>query len=263
LGGRAAPDSEGGDVSAPVHAHPGAAVAALLSLEGKVALVAGGGGAIGSAIVRLFRGAGADVVSADLEAQAGDRDSVACDLADPAAIRTTVDGVVDSRGRLDVLVHAAGITRDAVLWKMSDEDWSDVLRVNLDSAFHLLRAAAPRLRERGGAVIFVASINGERGKRGQANYAASKAGMIALAKTAARELGRFGVRVNSIAPGFIDTPMTRGLPADVAEKALEETVLGRIGRPEDVAGAALFLASDLSAHVTGQVLRVDGGQCTA
>ena len=235
----------------------------LLSLEGKVALVAGGGGAIGSAIGRLFRDAGADVVSADLPGKGDDRESVACDLADPRAIRAMVEEVGASHGRLDLLVHAAGITRDAVLWKMTDDDWSEVLRVNLDSAFHVLRAATPRLRERGGSVILVASINGERGKFGQANYAASKAGMIALAKTAARELGAFGVRVNAIAPGFVDTPMTQGLPADVVRIALEETVLGRIGRPEDVARVALFLASDLSAHVTGQVLRVDGGQCMA
>jgi len=240
-----------------------AGLAGLLSLEGKVALVVGGGGGIGSAIVRLLREAGAAVVSSDLPARATGGDFAPCDLADPEAIRATVAEVSEARGRLDVVVHAAGITRDAVLWKMSDEDWSDVMRVNLDSAFHLLRAAAPRLRERGGAVVFVASINGERGKFGQANYAASKGGLIALAKTAARELGRFGVRVNVVAPGFVETPMTRDLPADVVRRARDETVSGRVGRPEDVAGPVLFLASELSAHITGQVVRVDGGQCMA
>jgi len=163
-----------------------------------------------------------------------------------------------------VLVHAAGITRDGVLWKMTDDAWEDVIRVNLDSAFWLLRDAVPWLRRaEGGSVVLISSINGERGKFGQANYAASKAGLIGLGRSAARELGKFGVRVNLVAPGLIETPMTETLPEDAKRKALEETALGRFGRPEDVAGAVLFLASALSAHVTGQVLRVDGGQLTA
>jgi NAD(P)-dependent dehydrogenase (short-subunit alcohol dehydrogenase family) len=139
-----------------------------------------------------------------------------------------------------------------------------VLAVNLDSAFHLLSGLAPLLRKSGRAsVVLVSSINGERGKFGQANYSASKAGLIALAKTAARELGRFGVRVNAIAPGLVETPMTAQLEEAVRERAIEESALGRIGKPEDVARAALFLCSALGGHVTGQVLRVDGGQCTA
>jgi acetoacetyl-CoA reductase/3-oxoacyl-[acyl-carrier protein] reductase len=147
---------------------------------------------------------------------------------------------------------------------MSDEAWSDVLRVNLESAFWILRAAAPVLRAGGGgSVVLIASINGERGKFGQANYAAAKAGLIGLGRTAARELGRFGVRVNLVAPGWVDTEMTAGLDASARAKALDETALGRLGRPEDVAAAVLFLASDMSGHVTGQVLRVDGGQLTA
>jgi acetoacetyl-CoA reductase/3-oxoacyl-[acyl-carrier protein] reductase len=136
--------------------------------------------------------------------------------------------------------------------------------VNLGSAFHLLHGATPLLRARGeGAVVLISSINGERGKLGQSNYAASKAGLIGLARSAARELGRFGVRVNVIAPGLVRTPMTATLPPEVTQRALEETALGRVAEPEDVAHAALFLCCDLGRHVTGQVLRVDGGQLMA
>jgi NAD(P)-dependent dehydrogenase (short-subunit alcohol dehydrogenase family) len=164
-------------------------------------------------------------------------------------------------GRIDYVVHCAGITRDALIAKMSDEEWSSVLATNLDSAFYLLRSAGSALRDAGGgAIVLVSSINAERGKAGQANYAASKAGLNALAKTAAREMGRFGIRVNVVEPGWIDTPMTAALSPDLRNRAIGETLLGRIGRPEDVAGAVLFLCSDLSQHITGQVLRVDGGQ---
>ncbi len=167
----------------------------------------------------------------------------------------------DELGGLDVLVHCAGITRDRVLWKMSDEEWSDVMRVNLDSAFYLLRAAAPVFRERkGGAVVLVSSITAERGKFGQTNYAASKAGMIALGKTAALELGKFNVRVNAVAPAWIETRMTAAVPESVRRHELEISPLGRLGEPEDVARVVLFLGSDLSRHVNGQVIRVDGGQ---
>jgi NAD(P)-dependent dehydrogenase (short-subunit alcohol dehydrogenase family) len=143
---------------------------------------------------------------------------------------------------------------------MTDENWHDVIHVNLDSAFFVLREAVSLLRERGGSVVLVSSINGERGKFGQANYAASKAGLIGLARTAARELGIFNIRVNVISPGLIQTAMTEALSDDVLQRARDETVLGRLGEPDDVARVAYFLCSDLSRHVTGQVLRVDGGQ---
>ena len=147
---------------------------------------------------------------------------------------------------------------------MRDEDWDAVLRVNLDAAFRLVRAAVPRMREMGqGRIVLISSINGERGKFGQANYAASKAGLIGFARTVARELGRFGVRVNVVAPGLILTSMTEDLPEPVMARALDETALGEAGQPRDVARAVLYLCSDLSSHVTGQVLRVDGGQLTA
>jgi NAD(P)-dependent dehydrogenase (short-subunit alcohol dehydrogenase family) len=237
-----------------------------IALEGKVALVAGGCGGIGAATSRTLAAAGAHVVAADLPGRAVPEGAefLPCDLRVPDEIRAAVDRVHADANRLDILVHAAGITRDAVLWKMADDAWSDVLRVNLDSAFHLVRAAAPKMREGGGgSIVLIASINGERGKFGQANYAASKAGLIGLARSAAAEMGRFQVRVNAIAPGWIETPMTRALPAEARARALAESLLGRTGSPEDVAGAVLFLASQLGRHVTGQVIRVDGGQLTS
>ena len=242
------------------------AVPSLLSLGGKVALVTGGGGGIGSAIAALFAQAGARVVSVDLAGHPGPEgvESRDCDLSRAADVRAVVDGVARDHGRLDLVVHSAGITRDGVLWKMEEAAWSQVMAVNLDAAFHLVKASVPHLRAAGGgAVVLVSSINGQRGKFGQANYAASKAGLIALGKTAAIELGRFGVRVNSIAPGLIETAMTANLPPEARKRAVDETLLGRTGTPDDVARVALFLCSDLSRHVTGQVLRVDGGQLTA
>jgi acetoacetyl-CoA reductase/3-oxoacyl-[acyl-carrier protein] reductase len=237
--------------------------AAVPSLAGQVAIVTGGAGGIGSAVARSLLAWGARVGVVDLARGSADErmEWLECDVAEAAAVAALFETVAERFGRLDVLVHAAGITRDAVLWKMKPEDWSRVLRVNLDSAFHLLQGAIPLMRRTGGgSVVLVSSINGERGKFGQANYAASKAGLIGLGRTAARELGRFGIRVNVVAPGLIETPMTAQLPADARERAIAETALGRTGRPEDVAGAVLFLASSMAAHVTGQLLRVDGGQ---
>jgi NAD(P)-dependent dehydrogenase (short-subunit alcohol dehydrogenase family) len=244
----------------------GAPVGDLVSLAGRTYLVTGAGGGIGGATAALFAAAGARVVASDLPGRDGPpgTEAAPCDLGAPGAAAALVQGVVRAHGRLDGLVHAAGITRDGMLWKLPDEDWSKVLSVNLDAAFHLLKAAVPALRAGGGGtVVLVASINGERGKRGQSNYAASKAGLIALGKTAALETGRFGIRVNVIAPGWIDTPMTAAIPPEFRQRAIDETALGRVGSPEDVARAALFLSSGLASHVTGQVLRVDGGQLTA
>jgi NAD(P)-dependent dehydrogenase (short-subunit alcohol dehydrogenase family) len=185
-------------------------------------------------------------------------------MADGADVSATVDGIAQGHGRLDIVVHCAGITRDRTLGRMTDAEWNEVLRTNLDSAFYLLRSAVGPLKATGGgAVVLVSSINAERGKAGQANYAASKAGLIGLAKTAALELGRYGIRVNVVAPGWVDTPMTAVLAPEFRQRALEETALARVGTPGDVAGPVLFLCSPLSRHITGQVLRVDGGQLIA
>ena len=231
-------------------------------LGGRCLLVTGASGGIGAAVARLALQEGAQVAAADLPGRPAPQGTIAlaADLAEPPGAGALFVAYDAALPRLDALVHCAGIVRDAVLWKLSDEAWTDVLRTNLDAAFWVLREAAPRLRRQGGSVVLLTSINGERGKLGQANYAASKAGLIGLGRTAARELGRFDVRVNLIAPGLIDTPMTASLPEEARQRAVEESVLGRVGTPEDVAHAALFLLSDRARHITGQVLRVDGGQ---
>jgi acetoacetyl-CoA reductase/3-oxoacyl-[acyl-carrier protein] reductase len=237
----------------------------LVSLTGKVALVTGGGGGIGSAVVDLLLSAGAKVASVDLPDRTSRTGSdFACDLTQPSEVSELLSQIGTEFGRLDIVVHCAGITRDSVLWKMADDAWSDVLAVNLDSAFYLIKEATPLLRKAGaGTIVLMSSINGQRGKFGQANYAAAKSGLIALGKTAALELGRFQIRVNLVAPGWIETRMTEDVPAEFRERALEDSALGRLGEPEDVARVVLFLCSDLSRYVTGQVIRVDGGQLMA
>ena len=235
-------------------------------LRGHVALITGSAGGIGTEVVRTLAEAGARVVGCDaIEASPpGAAWSIACDLSSEEGARAAVDRVVDREGRIDVLVHAAGIRRDGVVWKLESSDWDAVMNVNLAAAFHLMKHAIPHMRRSGGgSVVLVSSINGERGKFGQSNYAASKAGLIALARSAARETGRFEIRVNAVAPGMIATPMTKTLPARFLEEAVAESALGRLGEPRDVAWAILFLCSAMSRHVTGQVLRVDGGQLTA
>lgn len=231
-------------------------------LDGLVAVVAGGAGAIGTAIAGRLAGAGARVYTLDIRrgADVSGVTPIECELTEPAQATAAIARIDADAGRIDIIVHAAGVVRDARLWKITDEDWRTVMSTNLDSAFYVLRAATPMLRRAGGAVVLVSSINGERGKIGQAAYAASKGGLNALARTAARELGHFGIRVNVVAPGWITTPMTASLPDDVRERARQDSVLGRLGEPDDVAKVVWFLAGPMAAHVTGQVVRVDGGQ---
>ena len=183
------------------------------------------------------------------------------DVSSVAAAAECVATTVRDLGRLDVLVCNAGITRDAVIWKMTEEAWDAVLDVNLKGCFTYCRAAAPVLRgQKRGRIVTIASINGLRGKFGQSNYAASKAGVMALTKSLARELGAFGVTVNCVAPGFIRSDMTDRLPADVVSGAVTESALGRLGEPEDVARTVAFLCSEGARHITGEVIKVDGGQ---
>ncbi|MCC2111674.1 MAG: SDR family oxidoreductase, partial [Hyphomicrobiales bacterium] len=186
------------------------------------------------------------------------RSFTAVDITDASAVADAVAAIADP---VTILVNNAGITRDRSLLKMSDEDWAAVINVNLSGAFNMIRAVAPRIIDAGGgAIVNITSINGLRGKFGQANYAASKAGLIGLTKTAARELGRKGVRVNAVAPGMVLTEMALALPAEFRDRALAEAVLPDLAEPVDIANAVLFLASDAGRMVTGQVLPVDSGQ---
>jgi len=226
-------------------------------------MVTGAAGGIGSAVTGLLTKAGAKVVAVDLPGKQVEEpiEMLAADVSTERGVSDLFTEFESRFDRLDSLVHCAGITRDTVVWKMDPRSWSEVLRVNLDSAFLLLHAAVPLMRKgSGGTIVLVSSINAERGKFGQSNYAASKAGLIGLGRSVAREAGRFGIRVNIVAPGWIDTEMTSSLPVEYRARAEEESPLGVVGSPADVAGTVLFLVTPMSSHVTGQVVRVDGGQ---
>ncbi len=238
----------------------------------KVAIVTGASRGIGAEIARELLDMGMTVVAVDiredllaelpakLEAPDGKLDTRAQDVTEAEGFGALIDDVVDKHGRIDVLVNNAGITRDGLLMRMSDEDWETVLKVNLTSAFIGTRAVARHMiRQCDGVIINMASFSGIEGNRGQANYAASKAGLIALTKTTAKELAGKNVRSNAIAPGFIATDMTDALPQQAKDIALSLIPLKRMGQPADIAKAVAFLASDAAAYITGQVLSVDGG----
>jgi len=241
-------------------------------LENKIALVTGAARGIGRAIAVQLAADGADVALCDVKADwleetaAAVRDlgrraeCYAMDVADGAAVGAAVARAVDDFGRLDILVNNAGITRDTLLIRMSEEDWDRVLDINLKGAFLVTKAAAKlMMKQRAGAIVNIASVVGLMGNAGQANYTASKAGLIALTKTAAKELGSRNIRVNAVAPGFIRTAMTDQLSEAAKDAMLRLVPLGRPGEPEDVARAVAFLASDNAAYVNGQVLTVCGG----
>ncbi|MEZ5993677.1 MAG: 3-oxoacyl-ACP reductase FabG [Planctomycetota bacterium] len=236
-----------------------------LDFTGRVVWITGAARGIGLACAEAFSQRNAQVVGMDLQLTDALKmcatRALELDVADPVAVAEAAALLAESSLTPDVIVNNAGITRDGVHWKMPEADWSAVLDVNLSGAFHLMREATPLMRSLGrGSIVNITSINGERGKFGQANYSAAKAGLIGLTKAVARECGRFGIRVNAVAPGMVATDMAKQLPDQVAQKAIEETLLGRIAQPEDVANCVLFLASPLAAHITGQVIRVDGGQ---
>ena len=239
-------------------------MSSFASLEGKLALVTGGSRGIGRAIALELGRAGAEVVvgyrTGREEAEAvaseiGGR-AVEADVSDAGSAKA----LVEAAGDLDVLVNNAGLTRDGLLVRMSDEDWRTVIDTNLSSVFYTCRAAArPMMRKRAGSIVNVSSIVGVHGNWGQTNYAASKAGIIGFTKSLARELGSRNVRANVVAPGYVKTQLTDVLPEEATAAMLTNTPLGRLGDPEDVAGAVRFLCSDAAAFVTGDVLLVDGG----
>lgn len=229
----------------------------------RTALVTGGGRGIGRAVVSALA-PDAWVAALDVAFPDGPGDASAAievDVRDSAGIGAAVQKVVDERKGIDWVVCAAGITRDHVSWKLTDDDWADVLAVNLTGAFYTARAAAPALRSSGaGRLVFVGSINGSRGRFGQANYAASKAGLVGLARSLARELASDGVAVNVVSPGFVDTPMTRILTDEWRARAIERTPMRRQGRPEEIAACIRFLCGEDAGFITGVELPIDGGQ---
>ncbi|MCC6333251.1 MAG: 3-oxoacyl-[acyl-carrier-protein] reductase [Myxococcales bacterium] len=241
--------------------------------SGKVALVTGGSRGIGRAIaVELGRrgasvvlsyagneAAAAETVKAIVDA-GGKAKAVRFDVADSGACSKAVDEVVKEQGRLDVLVNNAGVAIDGLLMRFKDEDWDKTLDTNLKGAFALMRAVSrPMMKQKGGAIVNLSSVVGEMGNAGQAAYAASKAGLIGLTKSVARELASRNIRVNCVTPGFITTDMTAGLNAELKEKMAAAIPLSRIGNAEEVAAAVAFLASDAASYITGEVLKVNGG----
>ena len=241
-------------------------------LDGKVALVTGAARGIGRAIAEALAREGADLALCDLKAEWLDETAAAVaamgrrakgyavNVSDGAVVAQTVDDAIKDFGKLDILVNNAGITKDGLLVRMSEEDWDLVMAVNLKGAFLFSKAAArPMMKQRSGVMINIASIIGLIGNAGQCNYAASKAGLIALTKSTAKELASRNVRVNAVAPGFIESKMTDVLDADTKNRMLEQIPLKRFGKPEDVAKVVVFLASEASAYVTGQVVNISGG----
>lgn len=240
----------------------------MINLTGKVALVTGSTRGIGRAIAEMLVACGARVavvgrdlaVAEGVAEELGQARGFACDVSDPASIAVLVQSVEDAFGSLDILVNNAGITKDNLMARMKDEDWDAVMATNLRSAFVATRAAQRgMMKRRWGRIINITSVVGLVGNKGQANYAASKAGLIGFTKAAAKELSSRNILVNAVAPGYIQTDMTAKL-GDEARAALSAQIpLDRLGDPKDIAGAVAFLASDLAAYITGQVLVVDGG----
>lgn len=240
-------------------------------LSGRIALVTGASRGIGRAtalalaeggatVVAAARGQHADETAQAITAAGGTALALPLEVTDPASVTALVDTVLERFGRIDVLVNNAGITRDQLLLRMKRDDWDAVLATNLGGAFQCTQAVIkPMMKQRAGRLIFISSVVGQTGNAGQANYAASKAGLIGFAKSLARELASRQITVNVVAPGLIDTDMTRAISAEAHASWAAQVPLGRLGAPEDVAAAVRFLASDAAGYITGQVLAVNGG----
>ncbi len=242
-------------------------------LKNKIVLITGAGRGIGRAIAIALAKEGAEVVinyngseerakevKQTIEENGGKASIYKCNVSDFVACEAMIKDIVKEYGHLDILVNNAGITKDGLIMKMKEEDFDSVLNVNLKGTFNTIRHSARQmLKQRSGKIINISSVSGILGNVGQANYAASKAGVIGLTKTMARELGSRGITVNAIAPGFVDTEMTEVLSEEIRENACKQIILGRFGKPEDIANTAVFLASDKADYITGQVISVDGG----
>ena len=242
-------------------------------LKNKIVLITGAGRGIGRAIAIALAKEGAEVVinyngseerakevKQTIEENGGKASIYKCNVSDFVACEAMIKDIVKECGHLDILVNNAGITKDGLIMKMKEEDFDSVLNVNLKGTFNTIRHSARQmLKQRSGKIINISSVSGILGNVGQANYAASKAGVIGLTKTMARELGSRGITVNAIAPGFVDTEMTEVLSEEIRENACKQIILGRFGKPEDIANTAVFLASDKADYITGQVISVDGG----
>jgi 3-oxoacyl-[acyl-carrier protein] reductase len=245
---------------------------ARIDIDQRVAIVTGASRGIGRAIAERFAADGRLVVLVSrgreqleqvregIETMGGQAEVQPCDVAEPEALGSLIEQVASTHGRLDILVNNAGITRDGLILRMSDDDFDQVLAVNLKSAFVACRAAArPMMRGRFGRIINIGSVTGVIGNPGQANYAAAKAGLIGLTKTLAKELGGKGITANVVAPGFVDTDMVAELPPQALEEVVKRLPVRRLGQPEEIAHVVSFLASDLAGYVTGQVIVADGG----
>ncbi len=245
-----------------------------MELEGKVAIVTGGSLGIGAAIARTLARAGADVainyrkhateasqVVSDIEALGRKGAAFKADVSSFNDAENMVNQVLETFGQIDILVCNAGINRDAVIWKMTEEEWDSVMNINLKGYFNYARLVTPIFKDQNaGKIVNITSINGLRGKFGQSNYSATKGGIIAMTKSMAKELGKYNINVNAVAPGMVLTDMMMKIPDKFKELAINETVLGRLGEPVDVANLTVFLCSEKAKHITGEVIKIDGGQ---